>query len=959
MIYKIVQGNSFKLHILVRKPDISSESNMLIDFDMTKATDIKVSLVCNFGESTIIPAHVSMALPNVVVCDVPSTLEIGNYNVSVSWRMDGNDMASVEKNLFRIVEYNSQTQYPICMVEGENCKETKIATAIVVLPATIELWQLVNLTNATLEEADALSKKIADAEALRVEAEKKRESAELTRNKQVADAISNINKAQANNIKKIEQTTTSIESGGINVITITTGSGTTSFEVRNGSKGDQGEKGEKGEKGERGEQGLQGIQGLQGERGERGLPGNDGVKGDKGDAFKYTDFTEEQLAALKGPKGDKGDIGLTGPQGEAGPVGPQGVKGDPFTYSDFTEAQIKELQKPATEAATKAETATAGAEKVDATLANDVLTVTNRKGESTSLQLASYAEMGDVVSEVKHLSEAMGAYSDRPDITIVAKETNKAISADGIKVTKAGWAIAEFTAEKGNIYLFKPNEVDGDVCIFAEEITNIETRGIDYTYTYNADGTIETAKATYLGATHIYTFTYAEDKSYTITDEAGETVEALPMTYETKVGSYSPLVRLNADAELPIDGYCRYMSHFKGNSSIKIVVSYKIDAADLVMKVVRDGVFASISTQLGNLSQKEDETRKKIEELHESYVDVLFCKQATIRVDNSSIKVEPYRIYRLYPKKYLNFNQGWNTYCPLVWIDMTHWDSSKVENVELMFNCTTSLYEIDLTGTNFSKVKNFKNMFRNSGIRRIKGLESLRVDSAVYLDNGTSDNFNAMFAVCSNLTDSFGNLAAWDTSKMKYISLFKACKNITELHGIETWDISSVVSLAGFFSGCAIKDINLSKWNTESVTNLDGFLNNSKSITNIDLSSWNVSNVTSLQSFLAFTSSLQNVNLLGWNLCKVKKLSIFDFDTNIETLKLGEGFFSSPYITEVSFKLLGRWKNDSVKLSLVTNLFDRKANGLPDLTLTLHANTKKVLSEDDMAAITAKGYIIA
>lgn len=280
MIYKIVQGNSFKLHILVRKPDISSESNMLIDFDMTKATDVKVSLVCNFGESTIIPAHVSMALPNVVVCEVPSTLDIGNYNVSVSWKMDGNDMASVEKNLFRIVEYNSQAQYPICMVEGENCKETKIATAIVVLPATIELWQLVNLTNATIEEADALSKKIADAEALRVEAEKKRESAEKTRNKKVEDAISNINKAQANNIKKIEQTTTSIESGGINVITITTGNGTTSFEVRNGSKGDQGEKGEKGDKGE------QGIQGV------------------KGDPFTYDDFTSEEIESLKKPATD-------------------------------------------------------------------------------------------------------------------------------------------------------------------------------------------------------------------------------------------------------------------------------------------------------------------------------------------------------------------------------------------------------------------------------------------------------------------------------------------------------------------------------------------------------------------------------------------------------------------------------------------------------------------------------
>lgn len=606
-----------------------------------------------------------------------------------------------------------------------------------------------------------------------------------------------------------------------------------------------------------------------------------------------------------------------------------------------------------------AETATAGAEKVDATLTEEnVFEVTDRTGAKKTLDMSGLVSaQGDVA----RIQESMGAYSDRPDITLVAKETNKAISADGVKVAKTGWAIAEFIAEKGNIYLFKPNEVDGDVCIFAEEITNIETRGIDYTYTYNTDGTIETAKATYLGKTHTYTFTYAEDKSYTITDEAGEKVEALPMTYETKVGSYSPLVRLNADAELPVDGYCRYMSHFKGNSSIKIVVSYKIDAADLVMKVVRDGVFASISTQLGNLSQKEDETRKKIEEIHGSYVDVLFCAQATIKVDNSSIKVEPYRIYRLYPKKYLNFSQGWNTYCPLVWIDMTHWDSSQVEDVGVMFNNTTSLNEIDLTGTNFSKVKNFNNMFRKSGIKVIKGLESLRIDSAVFLDDGTIDLFNAMFAKCNNLTDdSFGSLAAWDTSKMKHITLFKDSGSITQLHGIESWNTSSVVSLASFFAYCGLtKTPNLSKWNTENVTNLDGFLNGNR-FTDIDLSSWNVSNVTSIKhGFLGNNPYLQNVNLLGWNLCKVKAINLFEWNEHIKTLKLGEGFFSSPYITEVSFKLLGKWTDDSVKLSLVTNLYDRKANGLPDLTLTLHANTKKVLSEDDIAAITAKGYIIA
>ena len=908
---KIVKGNDFTLRIPVMKM-VEGQPKA---FPLPACTDVVVQ-VCNQFKRIPLAFTIDVQEDNVLLARVEGDkMSLGTYAIEVKGKIFGNDWRSNEYPQFAIVSNNADADTEFGTTdEGDNSVE--MDTAMVILPPTVELSDLISDTNEALGKVDGAINKTEEAV------------------KKANDAVSQVNGA----LKKVQNVDIDIDGTDLN---ITRPSGEKKeFDLMQ-LKGDKGDQGIKGDKGERGE------------------------KGDKGNAFTFADFTPEELASLKGEKGEQGMKGDTGAQGEQGI---QGVKGDPFTYDDFTEAEIKELQKPAIEAASKAqeilkkaEAATADAEKVDATLVNDVLTVTNRNGESTSLQLASYAEVGDVVSEVKHLSETMGAYSDRPNITLVAKETNKAISSDGVKVTKAGWAIAEFTAEKGNIYLFKPNEVDGDVCIFAEEITNIETRGIDYTYTYNADGTIETAKATYLGATHIYTFSYAEDKSYTITDEAGETVEALPMTYETKVGSYSPLVRLNADAELPIDGYCRYMSHFKGNSSIKIVVSYKIDAADLVMKVVRDGVFASISTQLGNLSQKEDETRKKIEELHGSYVDVLFCKQATIRVDNSSIKVEPYKIYRLYPKKYLNFEQGWNTYCPLVWIDMTHWDSSKVEDVTRMFNNTTSLNEIDLTGTNFSKVKSFNNMFRNSGIKRIKGLESLRIDSAVYLDNGTKDLYNAMFSVCKNLTDdSFGNLAAWDTSKMKYISLFKGCENITELHGIETWDTSSVVSLAGFFYGSNIKkEPDLSKWNTENVTNLNSFLEGNKSLTNIDLSSWNVSNVTSINSFLARMASLQNVNLLGWNLCKVKDLSILDWNRNVKTLKLGEGFFSSPYITKVSFNLLEKWTDDSVKLSLVTNLYDRKANGLPDLTLTLHANTKKVLSEDDIAAITAKGYIIA
>ena len=273
-------------------------------------------------------------------------------------------------------------------------------------------------------------------------------------------------------------------------------------------------------------------------------------------------------------------------------------------------------------AASNAEQSATAANKVNATLAEDgTLTITNREGHEASINIGEGEKVKELVTSMERVKESLGHYTARPDIVLTPSEQNVAISADGVKVAKTGWAIAEFTAEKGNEYLFKTNTVDGTVCIFAEKISSVETRSIDYTYSYNEDGTTASATATYLGKTHTYSYAYAngEDgtKSVTITDESGAVVTELPYQYKTSVGSYAPLVRLNAEAELPEDGYCRFMSHFQGNASMTVAVSYKTGTADLTMKVLRDGVFASISTQLGNLSQKENETRSLAVELKE------------------------------------------------------------------------------------------------------------------------------------------------------------------------------------------------------------------------------------------------------------------------------------------------------------------------------------------------------
>ena len=253
----------------------------------------------------------------------------------------------------------------------------------------------------------------------------------------------------------------------------------------------------------------------------------------------------------------------------------------------------------------------------------DELIVSFKNGSDYAIPMSALSTYMAAQWGTEQLNALVGMYEPRPDIHLAALETNKVINASGVKTDKAGWAIAEFTAQLGNVYLFNPGATDADVCVFAEKIDKVETRGIDYAYTYDAKGNPLTAKATYNGATHSYTYanTYTtnngtESLSVVITDDqTGKQVEYLPQTYQTSVGAYQPMVRLNENAELPKDGYCRFVSNFQTSDAIRIAVSYKVDSADLTMKVVRSGMVASMCTQLSKINQKVDESKAAIEVL--------------------------------------------------------------------------------------------------------------------------------------------------------------------------------------------------------------------------------------------------------------------------------------------------------------------------------------------------------
>ena len=159
----------------------------------------------------------------------------------------------------------------------------------------------------------------------------------------------------------------------------------------------------------------------------------------------------ENVVTIEQVNGDKKIFVVrNGSKGSQGAQGEQGLKGDPFTYNDFTEAEIKELQKPATDAATKAqevlkkaETATTGAETCNVTIQGSTISVTNRHGETKSVDVINTDE----------------------EVTVTIASSVESISVAGIKInvflnngktpqtyTTDSEGKATFTIDRGNYY---------------------------------------------------------------------------------------------------------------------------------------------------------------------------------------------------------------------------------------------------------------------------------------------------------------------------------------------------------------------------------------------------------------------------------------------------------------------------------------------------------------------------
>ena len=354
---KIVKGNDFTLKIPVMKM-VEGQPKA---FPLPACTDVVVQ-VCNQFKRIPLAYEIDVKEDNVLLARVEGDkMSLGTYAIEVKGKIFGNDWRSNEYPQFAIVANNADADTEFGETdEGDNSVE--MDTAMVILPPTVELSDLISDTNEALGKVDGAISKTDEAV------------------KKANDAVSQVNGA----LEKVLNVDIDIDGTDLNITR---------------------------------------------------------PSGEK---------KEFDLMQLKGDKGERGEQGMKGDTGAQGEQGPQGQKGDSFTYDDFTEAEIKELQKPATEAATKAqeifkkaETATTGAETCNVTMKGSIISVTNRHGETKSVDVINTDE----------------------EVTVAIASSVDSIKVAGIKInvflnngktpqsyTTNAEGKATFTIDRGNYY---------------------------------------------------------------------------------------------------------------------------------------------------------------------------------------------------------------------------------------------------------------------------------------------------------------------------------------------------------------------------------------------------------------------------------------------------------------------------------------------------------------------------
>lgn len=265
--------------------------------------------------------------------------------------------------------------------------------------------------------------------------------------------------------------------------------------------------------------------------------------------------------------------------------------------------------------------------------------------------------------------------------------------------------------------------------------------------------------------------------------------------------------------------------------------------------------------------------------------------------------------------------------------------------------------EIGYTPQNFS-FDEFKSLTKqleldyNSG--RISTFENKSIVLAPNINTSNKTSISSLFDGCSCM---IGYLPLDTHNVESMAATFRRCYALAKINDMNT---SKVTTMINIFNNCSrIRSIP-NTITTENVTDLGGFIYMCPLIEEIH--ELDTRKVTSFQNSFTGCTSLKVIPHLD-----------FDSITNMTTPfsscsklvfmsihNIGKSSLESYNFSDATNWGVGSKENrQSLIDSLITYSYDRASNGMSTATIKLSANTKALLTEEEIAQITNKGFTIS
>ena len=213
-------------------------------------------------------------------------------------------------------------------------------------------------------------------------------------------------------------------------------------------------------------------------------------------------------------------------------------------------------------------------------------------------------------------------------------------------------------------------------------------------------------------------------------------------------------------------------------------------------------------------------------------------------------------------------------------LGVSHFDTSKVTDMEFMFYNCSHLTALDLSSFDTSKVTDMYAMFNYCS--RLTALDLSSFDTS----NVTDMRF--MFSGCKSLTSL--NVSNWDTSNVTTMSLmFDKCSSLTTLDASH-FDTSKVTDMSKMFSGCeSLASLDVSHFDTSNVTDMHAMFDGCASLVSLDVSNWDTSNVTNMISMFNVCSNLTALDVSHFDTINVTNMSfMFNACSNLTALDVSQ-----------------------------------------------------------------------